>query len=569
MKQFTYLKALLGFAFRENPLLYLALMISALSVVIEVAAMAVLVPLASASSGAAVGGDVDVIGTVLSVLGFQVNIRGLLLLFIALFSCRVLSLFAGQSLIFFLSRRVYAQMTTRAFHSLLSVVPLREVERKSIGSYIALAGDEAFRASSLITNLSQLLNQAFLAVLYFLAILAFSEYVAIAVVLFLLATMVLLLNAFRASHRLGSLQVEQSRTAGSLFLDALNGLRTVRAYAAEQFVESNYNVQLRQYVWTLFSIDAISLLTRLGPALLLFISAGVYVYLAHPVSEKEDDFVALVVIGLLMMRFFPVVGQTVSIALKVVSDARAGRDVTSFLGKHCAGERATAPQQPLSPVNEISFVGVGFAHAEDKRVFDHVCFSLKRGRSYALIGPSGTGKSTLMDLLLRFYEPDFGSILVDGVDIKTFDERQLRRRILLVTQETTIFNDTIGNNVRFGLDATDDDVLRACRVACIDDLIAELPNGLDSMLAYRGTNLSGGQRQRIGLARALLRLPSVLILDESTSALDAKTRRQVVKHLKDEYRDKILVFVTHDESVIQSADEVLDLERVSRPESRN
>jgi ABC-type bacteriocin/lantibiotic exporter with double-glycine peptidase domain len=566
LKQFAYLKALLAFAFRENPLLYLALLISALSVAIEVAAMVVLMPLANLASGGPIQGDVGAIGHLLSSLNLQVDARGLLLLFVALFSGRVLSQFLGQSLIFFLSRRLFAQMTTRAFHSLLSIVPIREVERKSIGSYITLAGDEAFRASGLITHLSQLVNQTLLAGLYFIAIWSFSQRVAIAVVLFLVVTLALMLEAFRASHHLGSRQVEQSQAAGSLFLDALNGLRTVRAYAAEQFVEASYRKQLRQYVWTLFSIDAISLLTRLGPALLLFMSAGVYVYLSPPVLGEAGDFATLIVMGLLLMRFFPVVGQTVSIGLKVISDARAGRDVTDLLDKHRASESA-APQtaSPL-PVDEITLEGACFAHTADKPVLDNVTFSLKRGKSYALIGRSGSGKSTLMDLLLRFYEPDAGSILVDGTDVKKIGERQLRRRILLVNQETTIFNDTVGNNVRFGLNATSHEVMRACQIACIDDLIAELPNGLDAMLTYRGTNLSGGQRQRIGLARALLRLPPVLLLDESTSALDAETRLRVVEHLKAEYRDKILVFVTHDANIIESVDEVLDLAELNRLE---
>ena len=557
LKQFSYLKALVAFAFRENPLLYLALLITAISVALEVAAMASLMPLARVAAGQVVESG-GALASLLARVGLAFDVRGLLLLFIALFAARLVTQFAGQSLVFLLSRRLFSQMSASAFHSLLGVIPIKDIERASIGSYIALAGDEAFRASGLITQLSQLLSNAILAGLYFLAIWSFSEEVALAVVLFLSVTLALMLEAFRASHRLGSLQVEQSRAAGSLFLDALNGLRTVRAYAAEQFVEASYRQQLRGYMKTLVSIDIINSLTRLGPALLLFAAAAAYTLLASVHFGDSADFAFMVTVLLLLMRFFPVVGQTVSIALRVIADARAGRDVTNLMSKQRPYGNSTV-KTATAPVAEIDVRHVCFSHSVDKKVLQNLSFTLKRGRTYALIGPSGSGKSTLMDLLLRFYEPDSGQILVDGANVKIIDERQLRHRILLVAQETAIFNDTLGNNVRFGVDASDDEVMHACKMACIDDLVDELPNGLDTILSYRGTNLSGGQRQRIGLARALLRHVPVLMLDESTSALDAETRSRVVANLKVEYRDKILVFVTHDVNIINSVGEVLDM----------
>jgi ABC-type bacteriocin/lantibiotic exporter with double-glycine peptidase domain len=355
----------------------------------------------------------------------------------------------------------------------------------------------------------------------------------------------------------------QSRAASSLFLDALNGLRTVRAYGAENFVDKKYSSQLREYIRTLVRIDIVGLLTRTVPALLLFTAAAVYTYQAPFAMDNTSNFAFGVTVVLLLMRFFPVVGQTVGIVQRVVADARAGRDVTELVSKQCS---YSEPQTTLNTIRviEVSMRNICFSYRRDIPVLHDVNIRLQSGRSYALIGRSGSGKSTVMDLLLRFYEPESGGILINGDSAIDISERQVRKRILLVAQETTIFNDTIANNIRFGIEASDAEVMRACQIACIDDLVADLPHGLDTLLDYRGTNLSGGQRQRIGLARALLRHAPVLLLDESTSALDSDTRSRVVANLKNAYKDKILVFVTHDTNIINSVDEVLDISKINQ-----
>jgi len=567
LKHFLYLKKLLAFAFEKNPLLYVALLVSAFSVLLEIAAMTSLIPLAAVASGQPLQSQA-LLNRALGFMGLIPDARGLILLFIFLFMLRLLTQFASQALVVFLSKRLFAQMSTRAFHNLLGVIPIREVEQSSIGSYIALAGDEAFRASSLIGQMSQLVGNVLLAGLYFIAIWTFSGVVAFAVSIFLSVTFMLMLRAFRVIHQLGHIQVEQSREASSLFLDALNGLRTVRAYGAESFVDKKYSNQLGDYVRTLVRIDIVGLLTRIAPALLLFAGAAVYTYQAPVAMGSASDFAFGVTVVLLLMRFFPVVGQTVGIAQRVIADARAGRDVTELVSKQCSYSASITTMKTLR-VDEVYMRDVCFSYRQDNPVLRDVNIRLQRGKSYAFIGRSGSGKSTVMDLLLRFYEPESGEILLDGDSVSDVSEWEVRQRILLVAQETTIFNDTVANNIRFGIEASDAEVMRACQIACIDDLVADLPHGLDARLDYRGTNLSGGQRQRIGLARALLRHAPVLLLDESTSALDSDTRSRVVANLKDAYQDRTLVFVTHDANIINLVDEVLDISKINQLKSRD
>lgn len=560
MKRLAYLRVLVAFAFKENPLLYVALMVSTGSVFLELAAMTTLMPLASVASGGHAISTSSGLGRLFEYFGVIPDGPALLLLFVSLFGLRVVSQFIGQVLIQYLSKQLLHQLATRAFYALLTAIPMREIEKQSIGSYISLVGDESFRASTLVTNMSQFVTQLLLAGLYFAAIWSYSASVAYVVLGFLGITFLLLLEAFRSSHRLGSIQIEQSHSAGSLFLDALNGLRSVRAFSAEDFVSTGYRNMMRNYMRTLFRIEVLNLLTRLGPALILLIATAAFTLYPKVLGSELANFAFAATIVIFMLRFFPVVGQTLNIALRVISDARAGRDVTHLV------QQATMPKPALpkaagagQKVGEIHIQNVGFSHVPGKPVLRNISLRLAKGQSYAVIGRSGSGKSSLMDLMLGFAVPDAGCILIDGVPSTEISEQELRKKILLVTQDTTIFNDTLGNNIRFGAVASDAEVLEACRVAGVDQFLDELPMGLNTLLTYRGMNLSGGQRQRIGIARAVLRQPAVLLLDESTSALDAATREQVLSNLINAFRDRIIVFVTHDIHVIEVVNQILDM----------
>src|SRR6185437_5851804 len=181
-------------------------------------------------------------------------------------------------------------------------------------------------------------------------------------------------------------------------------------------------------------------------------------------------------------------------------------------------------------------------------------------KSYAISGPSGVGKSTIIDLLLKFYEPQRGAIRVNGQDIIQISNVSLRRHIVLGEQMTRMFFDTIERNVSFGLDATGEDVERWLEAVGLGELVQNLPEGRRTILNFQGSNVSGGQRQRIGLARGLLRAGDVLVLDESTSALDHATREKILSRLLTDYRDKIIIFIAHDPTILERVDEVIHLD---------
>jgi ABC-type multidrug transport system fused ATPase/permease subunit len=203
--------------------------------------------------------------------------------------------------------------------------------------------------------------------------------------------------------------------------------------------------------------------------------------------------------------------------------------------------------------------------------FDHVTFSYRRGQPIlrkvdllakpgtitALIGPTGSGKSTLMALLLRLYEPDEGRIEIDGVDLRQIDLDALRGGVSIALQENLLFRATIRENIRFAMPAaSDDQVVEAARVACADEFIRALPLGYDSLLGERGTKLSTGQRQRLSIARAVLKDTPILILDEPTASLDAETELGVLDNLARWGKGRAIFIITHRLSTIRRADRI-------------
>jgi len=210
---------------------------------------------------------------------------------------------------------------------------------------------------------------------------------------------------------------------------------------------------------------------------------------------------------------------------------------------------------------EVEFNDVSFRYDNDY-VLKHVSLRARRGEVVALVGPSGGGKSTLVSLILRFYDPSQGAILVDGHDIRSLTLKSLLQQVALVDQETVLFNDTIANNIRYGkTDASDADVERAARAAFAHGFILELPEDYQTNIGDRGLRLSGGQRQRICIARAILKDAPILILDEATSALDTESEQMVQAALNNLMANRTTFVIAHRLSTIVHADTILVLEK--------
>jgi ATP-binding cassette, subfamily B, bacterial MsbA len=212
--------------------------------------------------------------------------------------------------------------------------------------------------------------------------------------------------------------------------------------------------------------------------------------------------------------------------------------------------------------HKIELINVDFSYEADRPILKDIRLSIECGQSTALVGASGAGKTTLADLIPRFYDPTFGLVSIDGVDLRQFEIDSFRRKLAVVSQDTFIFNTSVYSNIAYGTEAaTEAEIYRAAQLANALDFIKEMPEGFDTILGERGIRLSGGQRQRIAIARALLRDPEILILDEATSALDSVSERLIQESLEKLSLGRTVITIAHRLSTISKADKVVVLDR--------
>jgi subfamily B ATP-binding cassette protein MsbA len=210
----------------------------------------------------------------------------------------------------------------------------------------------------------------------------------------------------------------------------------------------------------------------------------------------------------------------------------------------------------------LRYEGVWFAYEPDRPVLRGIDLKIPRGEVLAIVGPSGGGKTTMVDLIPRFYDPTGGRITIDGLDLRKLDLRELRNLLGLVTQETVLFHDTIHRNVSYGRrDASREEIESVCRAAHAHEFIRALPRGYETVVGERGIGLSVGQRQRLSIARALLKNPPILILDEATSALDTESERLVQEAVANLLRNRTAIVIAHRLSTIRSAHRIIVLDR--------
>jgi subfamily B ATP-binding cassette protein MsbA len=349
-----------------------------------------------------------------------------------------------------------------------------------------------------------------------------------------------------------------------IVMESLNGLQVVRAFVREEWAQKRYAEQLESYIGV--SSKGVALKARLQPiqslastfslALILLIGTFVLTVDGRVWSEM------IVLYLLVMARLSGPINTLLRLRTDIASQSHGVGQVVSFLKNHAPPAHSHARAfEGLR--DEIKFEGLRFRYAgNDMDVLDYVSFSLPRGRTTALVGSSGSGKSTIIKLLARFYDPLAGRITCDGRDIGQFDVRSWRRSIGIVSQNTFLFNETIRENIRFGrLEATDEEVEDAARHAHAHDFILETEHGYETLVGDRGVRLSGGQAQRIAIARAILANPPILILDEATSSLDAVSERHVQDALSFLSRDRTVLVIAHRLSTIRHADNIVVLEK--------
>ncbi|MBW4664427.1 MAG: ABC transporter ATP-binding protein/permease [Chroococcus sp. CMT-3BRIN-NPC107] len=358
-----------------------------------------------------------------------------------------------------------------------------------------------------------------------------------------------------------------SRTNGnfaSRAIELINGIRTVQASAAQQFERQRYYKASEDVVQS--SIKATLGLAVVKPlaegAATTVLVSMIILALTVFVPNGTLQIASLLTFLFTLFRLVPAIHELNGNRALLSSFGGAIDNVMQLLKTEDKKYLINGTQEFIGLKQAIEFRSVDFGYEPNALVLNNITLTIKKGQTTALVGSSGAGKTTLADLIPRFYDPVQGQVSYDGVDLREFDINTVRHRMAVVSQDTFIFNTTVFDNISYAIEnVTQKEVERAAQLANALEFILEMPEGFDTILGDRGVRLSGGQRQRIAIARALLRNPEILILDEATSALDSVSERLIQESLEKLSIGRTVIAIAHRLSTIAKADKVVVLEQ--------
>ena len=418
----------------------------------------------------------------------------------------------------------------------------------------------------IVNTLQVVFREPFLIIGYIVAMISISWQLSLFSIIYL-PIIALIIGRVVKKLRHPALKAQQNFGELTSVLDeSLSGVKVIKAYNAEGFfrrkfnaINDKYSDISRRMMYRQQMASPMSEFLGIAAAAGLLIFGGTLV-LSGEGTLDGSGFIAYIAIFTQITR--PMRSFTDAFA-NINQGIAAGGRVLELLDTKST---ITSPEDgglELTDFKEsIEFRNVKFGYEEAREVLGGINFSVKKGQTVALVGPSGGGKSTTSDLIPRFYDITAGEILIDGHNIKEYNLRSLREAMGIVSQETILFNDSIENNIRLGNDkATMEEIVKAARIANAHDFITESPEGYQTNIGDRGTKLSGGQRQRLSIARAVLKNPDILILDEATSALDTESEKLVQEALDKLLAGRTSVIIAHRLSTIKNADKILVIDQ--------
>jgi ATP-binding cassette subfamily B protein len=373
----------------------------------------------------------------------------------------------------------------------------------------------------------------------------------------------ILWGSFRFQHRIEPRYAavrEQAAAVNSQLANNLGGIATIKAFTAEDREVGRIGVESDRY--RVANRGAIALSSAFSPLIRVVILVGFIATLLWGGFLALDGGISVgfysVMVFLTQRLLWPLtrLGETFDLYQRAMASTRRVLDVLDT-------EASITPGDVHLPHVEgrVDFEGVGFSYVAGTPVLHDVTFSMPERETIAFVGPTGSGKTTLVKLLLRFYDVERGSVRLDGRDIRTLDLHDLREAIALVSQDVFLFHGTVRDNIAYGRpDASDGDIRRAAEIAEAHEFITDLPDGYDTIVGERGQKLSGGQRQRISIARAVLTASRILVLDEATSAVDNETEAAIQRSLARIAHDRTTLVIAHRLSTIRHADRIYVLD---------
>jgi len=364
--------------------------------------------------------------------------------------------------------------------------------------------------------------------------------------------------------KLNERTMEDNAQLTSYLVESLNGIQTIKAYNAERRADRETEKRFVKLLKSIFNLSWVGNLQASLKGTVELIGGVVILWVgAASVLNGNMTIGQLITFNSLLGYFLDPVKNLINLQPQMQTAVVAAERLGEILDLEAEkDERENSKLAPERLDGDIEFRNVKFRYGTRRLVLDNVDCTIRKGQKVAFVGESGSGKTTLTKLLLHLYAPEEGSILINGNNIEDIQMETLRERIAYISQETFLFSGTIMENLTLGVDdVTVDDVIQACKLAQAHDFINDLPLRYETMLEENGANLSGGQRQRLAIARAMLKKPDILILDEATSNLDALTERALDKTIQEYCKDMTTIFIAHRLSTIKDCDQIFVMEK--------
>ncbi len=431
--------------------------------------------------------------------------------------------------------------------------------RHKVGELISrTANDTMMVERAVSTVLGDLVRQPFV-LLFLLGVLVWLDPVLAFLSLVVFPICIVPVAAFGRRVRRNAREA-QSKLADivSILQESITGVRVVKAFGMEPYERKRFAEQCRNVFNRLMKVAKAK--AAIEPIIVEISIIGISLILiyAHLTAMAMETFFTF---GLALVALYEPAKKLSRVHLTIQQSSAAADRIFEVLDEQTTIQNRPNAAPLEDPVERVEFAGVGFAY-DLEPVLQDISFTVRAGECVAFVGSSGSGKTTLVSLLPRFFDPVSGCIKVNGRDIRDYTLESLRRKIGLVTQDTFLFNDTIGNNIAYGrADADQAAIENAAKRAHAHDFICALPEGYDTVAGDRGVRLSGGQCQRVAIARAILRNPPIMILDEATSALDTESERLVQAALDELMANRTVFAIAHRLSTIQHADRIIVLDK--------
>lgn len=485
----------------------------------------------------------------------------ILLLLLGVTVGNIIISFCSNYLFAWINNRIMLDIRSHLFDHLIQL-PLSFYDRNKSGDVVYRMSNEVDRIQSFITSSALSLIHSLLTLIGLTVALCWLNWqlflVSIIVIPFLALNILYFQPKIRDITERGQ---KKGSEVMSYLIERFESIQLIQVYNAYNYENNRLRSQLNglmdismqnvTYSGVMRSISRF--FTSLTPAIILG-------WGGHKVMLGVMSLGALVAFLQYLSRLFEPFRNLNRLYVELIRVSVSMKRVFEFLEIDIQKTADQSAARPFSFQKEIVFTNLNFGY-NGQPVLQDFCLRLEKGGKYALVGASGCGKSSLINLLCRFYELNTGEITIDHTPLTQIKLYDLREHIVLVTQENQVFHDTIWNNIRYSkLESTPEEVQRAIRLTGLDEFIEKVEDGALTLIGDRGNTLSVGQRQRIAIARAILRDSDILILDEATSALDSESESEIIANLQDLYADKTMIVISHRLSTIQQVDEVICLD---------